>query len=307
MKIIKIISLLILVLSVISCDNKYEANEPEEQETINSGKLKVYCDSSLIHLMDKPFENYNKDYDKVILSKSYQNSRQVMADLLGGESRVVVNARDYLKDEDSLMKEYDVTKHRRYHFATDGLVFFVNKDFPIDTLNTKHLEESITSDIMLKDSTFGLDFEPTYAIPYQNTSVFANFNQMILNDRVLKKKLELLPNIDSVKKQIEQNNGIIGIGYLSQVIDDERFKTIKFGFYNDTTGKYDTPKPVHQSYIYMGKYPYPVKLYAYLLEDRSNLPYWFATYLYKEAKVQKYYKEKGIVPEFAEINLIFEE
>ncbi|MER3328080.1 MAG: substrate-binding domain-containing protein, partial [Candidatus Kapaibacterium sp.] len=194
------IRILLLTIAIIlsSCDNKYEAKDPNDVETLNSGKLTVYCDEQIKPILDSAFILYTQEYDKVELTVEYANSRNVMSQLLSKEARVVVNARDYLSDEDSLMNAYKLEKHKRFVMAYDGLVFFTNNNFPVDTLNVDQIENAIVDGEDLSKSTVGLDFEPTFATLDQYSSVYANFNSMIVKNNPLKKKVELLDNIESL-------------------------------------------------------------------------------------------------------------
>lgn len=299
---------LLLVFSFIillSCgDNKYQAKDPTETETMNSGKLRVVVDESIKSVLDTGLVMYQNDYNKVLLTKEYKNARKTMAELLGGLSRAVVIARDYLDDEDSLMIEHKVDKHYRMKIATDALVIFTKKDYPIDTLNDSEVK-SIFQEGKKLSGIFKVDGEPSYYINEVNSSEYAHFKKSILENKELKKNVLFLSGIDQIKEQVFINNGI-GIGFLSQLVGDERFKLIEIGF-NDSTGKYIRPVPVHQAYLVQGRYPYPVDYWVYLLEDRRNLPFWFASYVAKEKKFQEVILQKGIVPEFARIQLVTEE
>ncbi len=303
------IRILLLTIAIVlaSCDNKYEAKDPNDVETLNSGKLTVYCDELIQPVLDSAFILYTHEYNKVELKVEYANSRNVMSQLLSKEARVVVNARDYLSDEDSLMTAYKLEKHNRFVIAYDALVFFTHKDFPSDTLNANQIKNAIVKGDDLSKSTNGLNFEPTYAILDQYSSLYANFNSMIVKDNPLKRKVELFDNINDLKKQVASNSSIIGIAFLSQIVKDKNFKMIRLGFDSDSLNKYITPKPVHQGYLVQDLYPFKVPYYAYLLEDRQNLPFWFGTYLAKQEKVQKLFLDKGIVPAFARIKLKYEE
>jgi hypothetical protein len=55
------------------------------------------------------------------------------------------------------------------------------------------------------------------------------------------------------------------------------------------------------------KYPYIVPIRAYLRDDLRNLPWTVATFLGTDAEVQRYFRDIGIVPAFAQIRLIPEE
>lgn len=301
------IILILIAIILVGCEDKYTQKNPNDTETMNSGKITVYCDEAIKPVLDSAFVMYTNEYKNVALNIEYSNSRNVMAQLLSNKARIIINARDYLHDEDSLMKIYKIKEYKRFELAYDGLVFFVRKDFPVDTLNANQIEDAITSEKLLSKTTSGLNFEPTYATINQNSSIFANLNFMVIKNRLIRKKIELLKNIDAVKKQVMANNSIIGIGYLSQLINDNNFKMLQLGFESDSLKRYISPKPVHQGYIVQDLYPYKVTYYAYLQEERQNLPFWFGTYLAKQEKVQKLFLDKGIVPAFARIKLKYEE
>lgn len=297
----KISFILLISFIMISCgDNKYEAKNPNEIETMNSGKLSVVVDDAVKGIIDSGLVMYSKDYEKVLLTKDFKNARETMQQLLAGNSRVVVIARDYLRDEDSLMTEYKVKKHERMKIATDALVLFANKNYPIDTLNVNQVKDIFQNGKKLSE-LFKINGLSKYYINDVNSSVFSSFKKYILEDNPLGISLNYINSLDSLKDEVYNNNGI-GIALLSQVFGDDRFKMIELGYY-DTNNVYVSPKPVHQAYIVQGKYPYPVDIWVYLLEFRRNLPFWFASYLAKENKYQTVILEKGIVPEFARFEL----
>ncbi len=301
----KISFITLLFTLLISCgDNKYKAKDPDEVETMNSGKLKVIIDESIKNVLDTGIVMYQNDYEKVLITKEFKNARKSMGELLGGLSRVVVIARDYLEDEDSLMVVHKVDKHYRMKIATDALVLFTKVDYPIDTLNHSEIKNIFQNGEKLTN-IFKVDGEPKYYINEVNSSEYAHFKKSILENNPLKKNVMFIEGIDEIKNQVYENNGV-GFGLLSQLVGDDRFKLIQIGF-NDSTGKYIRPVPVHQAYLVQGRYPYPVDYWVYLLEDRRNLPFWFASYLAKETKYQQLILDKGIVPEFARIQLVPEE
>jgi len=285
-------------------DNKWKAKSPDDVETMNSGKLSVVCDESVKNVLNGGFELYKNDYPKVELSVKYDNSRKTMAELLGGRERVVVSARDYLPDEDSLMREFGVEKHERLKVAIDALVFVVNKNFPIDTMNANDLREIFTD----KNKNFKnyypiLKSNPKIYIKGQNNSENNNFISLVCKNQKLTKKLNIINQNDSLINLVKNNPESISIMYLSSVVRRNDVKMLMIGFENDE-GKYINPKPVHQGYIVQELYPYRVNIWVYLLENRRNLPYWFASYLGKETKVQENFIKLGIVPAFAKVKLV---
>lgn len=298
----KIIVILLSLWIFTSCDNKYEIKDPNDTETLNSGKLTVYCDEAIYNLLDSGFKDYNKQYSKVILTKEKVNARSAMAFLLAGKTRVSIIARDYLRDEDSLMKLYKVPLHQKIKIADDALVLFVKKDFPIDTLNISQVKKLFqTKEYNLNQEFKKVNSEIKFSITNVNTSIFSNFEKFILQNQKTSKKLNYFNSLDSVKLFVLKNNAM-GIGLMSEILNDTNFKMLRIGF-QDSINRYISPKPVHQGYLVQNKYPFKVSIYTYLFEDRQNLPYWFATYMGKEFKVQKYLLNKGLVPAYANLKL----
>ncbi len=302
---LSIVSLIIVFLS-LSCDDKYSSKDPSV-ETMNSGTMTVAIDASISNVLDTALKLYGLVYPNVKLDVQKVESRKAMSLLLSGNSRAVVIARDYLKDEDSLMKLYKVEKHKKMEVAIDALVFFTNRDFPIDTLNDEQLRKILTQkDVKFSNFYKNLNFEPEFVTNTVNSSEWANLNSLVAKGNKIQKNVTQLQGVDSIKNYVLKNKNSIGISYLSQLAKDPNFKNLRISFVNDT-GKYEPPQIVHQAFVVQERYPYILSYWAYLLEDRMNLPYWFASFLGKEAKIQQYFKDIGIVPAFAKIVIIKED
>lgn len=290
---------------LISCNevDKEEAGEDEVAETMDSGELKIFCDSSIMGVMDSAFVMYDEFYPKVKLSTEELDSRKAMSLLLSGNARAIVIARDYLKDEDSLMREFGVDKHLRMKIAEDALVFYSSPEFPVDTINEDEIKEVLLNNKQMTEIYPQLSTEPEFVINIPNSSEYSNLRQQVLDGEFIKHPYRSLGSHDSVMNFVKNNRNKIGIGYLSHIVKNPEYKALKVG-YTDSTGKHDMPQVVHQAYIVMRRYPFIVNYYVYLYQNRRNLPYWFATYMAKEAKVQRYFKDYGIVPAFAKFKLI---
>lgn len=298
------ISIIMVLLSFvfISCGSDEEQNKkPQEIETMNSGKFTVYVDESIYPVLDSPMVWYQKAYPKVALTIERVSARKAMAELLGAKGRCIVIARDYLRDEDSLMQTHGVAKHLRVELADDALTFFATSSSPVDTLNAQDLYKIFTTDVKFGD-LYPRYFktEPELVISSLNSSEYANLVKLVAKGKPITKKLLIKGTIDSVKQYIVNHPNSIGIAYLSSVVHILPYKPIRIGN-TDSTGKYEPPQYVHQGFIVQGRYPYIVQYYAYLLENRKNLPFWFASYLGKETVVQRYFNDYGIVPAYAKI------
>lgn len=286
-------------------DFNKEGNLTNEIETINQGEVTVHIDQSLYPIMDSIFKMYREDYPDVNLNDSSVTSRQAMSLLLSGNSRVIITARDYLKDEDSLMTEYEVPGHLKMKIAQDALTFFTSPQFPLDTLSDEQIKDVLINNAKLSDYFDELVTEPIFVTVDQYSSEYANIYQLILKDNKLQKPLKIFSTIDSVKNYVRNNKNAIGIGFLGNVVNEPDFKELMIGFTKEN-GTREYPQVVHQAYIVMERYPYIVDYYAYLLEERRNMPFWFASYIAKENKIQKYLNDYGVVPAFAKIRLIKE-
>lgn len=262
--------LYLVVLLLAGCGEKSKP-AADSTETMDSGNLEVFCDSSYAFAMDSVFQMYSQRYDKVKLTVNYVNARNATAQLMSGKTRVTIVGRDYLKDEDSLLKAYNVKDYYKMEIANDGLVFFANADFPLDTANTEILYNVMTQNKKLTDYV-NINFEPQFVICNQNSSEYGNFVNLVCRQSPPTRNLLLLPTVDSVLNYVKSNANAIGICYLSQV-QGKFYKLLRLGF-NDKKGNYVAATKVpHQSYIVMNEYPYITTLRLYLLEDRKNLPF----------------------------------
>lgn len=306
----KLNKILILALALslfsVACNEKPKA-EDKDRETMTSGKLTAYCDDAIINLMDSTFTLYRMAYPNVELTVETGTAREVMSKLLSGQARVVIIARDYLKDEDSLMTAYKVKKHNFEDIANDALTIFSGRDFPLDTLNADQIFNILTDkNKTLKSYYPQLKEEPTIAICEQNSSIYANMKKLMAKDKPIMRNLKLFSTVDSVKMYVKNTPNSLGIAYLNNVVRNLDFLTIPIGFH-DSTGKYITPKPVHQAYVIQGLYPYIVTFRAMFFEEFKNLPFWFGVHVAREAVVTRYLKEAGVVPTYAKFKLIKED
>ncbi|MBX3044655.1 MAG: substrate-binding domain-containing protein [Candidatus Kapabacteria bacterium] len=302
MKTEKFIIMLLTLTSLLSCNVEREEMAGERYGSINAGKINVVCDESLYGLMDSAFTLYTNAYPKIELELEVLHARRAMALLLSGETDAIITARSFLKDEDSLMKAYDVDRPEMI-IASDALVFFVKNDFPLDTLNDKQLVGVLSGRKKLIDYFPVLNKEPEFASNITNSSEFANLQNLVLKGNELIKYINTFNGIDSVMDYVSQSSNVIGIGYLSQIYGNSDFKMLQIGFINQN-GTRIFPQVVHQGFIVQGKYPYISKIRVYIKEDNKTAPFfWFASYLSKEAVVQKYLLDKGIVPEYAKFKL----
>jgi ABC-type phosphate transport system substrate-binding protein len=301
--------LLSTLFTIASCGENAQQGKPDEtQESETSGKVTILCDESVYDLMRRPVAMFDSVYINAEVTFEKTRARQAMGELLSGRAKGIIMAREYLRDEDSLMKAYNVTKHEQQLIARDALVFYTSRNFPLDTLNREQLRDVLLSSGEALKSAFPiLNSEPVFVSPDENSSEYANLLKLVTNGQMPKHAFKTVGGADSVQQFVASNSNTIGIGYLSHVALDSNFKMLKIGFKNDSSGQYITPKIVHQSHIVMGNYPFEVKIYSYMLEKKIKQPAWgLFSFLARDPDVQLYFKNKGIVPGHARFQLVEE-
>lgn len=275
-------------------------------ESVNSGTITCWVDESVWDFMQPVFKMYDSAYKEIHPTFIKVTSREAMAQLLSGNAKVIITPRDYLKDEDSLMKAYKVEKHERAIYAIDGLVFYVNKDYPLDSITDEQLRTVLTKgDVILKSYFPQLKKEPEFVCNDYISSEYANLNSIVLKSQPMKRKIIFKENSHLVREFVKANPNSIGIGYLSQVVKDDSLKCLMISFV-DTSGKYVFPHVVHQANILRKYYPYVINHYVYILKKQRDRAFWFAMFLEREFVVQSYFNNAGIVPAYAKIRLVEE-
>lgn len=262
------------------------------------GTTEILCDECIYPLIASVKPTYDAAFPDAHVTLKSVTTREAIEGLLTGKAKGVILGRDFLANEDSLIKQYGLKLPDKYAFAFDAVVFTAlkNSDAP-DTVNLQDVKKYFTGETEL--NPFG---NGTVYYPGANSAPYSHFLRYVTNGAAPKRILKNAGNSDSVLLQTKQNKGI-GISLLSRTLKDSTLKNIRIGFY-DSTGRYIAPYLVHQANIVQDKYPMEMPIIGILQQNRPKLAYGFFTYLSKEAKIQRQFKDAGIVPGFATIHLI---
>lgn len=293
---------LIAVCFLSACEDK-QPKVPKDYESDISGKATILCDEAIFSLMKPMFAKYDSAYPEAKITIQSVTAREAMAQLLSGKARGVVSARGFLHDEDSLMTAFKVKLPAPMLFARDALVFFTEKNFPLDTISAEQLKAVLSQRKSLKELFPKLSNEPIFVCSTVNSSVYSQLLKQVCAGKSPTKQFLFVSTSDSVKFIVNQRKNAIGIGLLSQIAKDSTVKGLKIGF-TDTSNTRVYPKSVHQANVLQGLYPYPVDIQGFLLEDLRNLPWGFMTYFSRATEVQQYFLSAGIVPGYAKIRLV---
>jgi phosphate transport system substrate-binding protein len=298
----------IVALMLPSCNDKPDPKAGGEQyETATTGKVEILCDESIATYLQPTFRLFDSSYNDAAVTVKAVSAREAMTQLFGTKARAIIVSRNYLADEDSLLKANKLPPHASTVIATDALVFVAQTSFPLDTIALDQLKTLFTDKSASLRGMFGqLKTEPTIICPDSYSSEYGNLLLNLTKNAAPKHPITFVKNSAGVEEELKKNPNAIGIGYLSRFAGNTNLKMLKIGF-QDTTGTYIRPKTVHQSYVVMGKYPLPVPIQGLLLEDRRNLPWGYITFLRNDVRAKEYFLKHGIVPEGARFNLIPEE
>lgn len=301
--------LIVVMVSIhaMSCEEKPKPNPTaEDLETAFAGSATITVDDMIANAFQTPKKMFDSAFPDAKITLETLSARTAMSKLLNRSSRGIIVARDYLKDEDSLMKAFGVQAHDKFKVAEDALVLIVSPTFPLDTISDSQLKSIFSKKEITFQSMFPtLQTEPTIYCVEPNSSVYGNASNFLFSQKEPAKTINYVNTLDEVLSNVEKGNAI-GITYLSAVAQQsQRCKMLKIGF-ADTSG-YVSPKTVHQSYIVMRKYPYIINWYCYQLDNRRNFIWSFFTYLSREGKAQRTFLERGIVPAHAKFELILQD
>lgn len=300
MKNVFLITLCICLL--VGCNNS--PDKPAEQDPATSGTLELLCDETIYDIIQPTLRQFDSAYPNAHVTAVRVSAREAMARLLADSTRGVIVARNYARDEDSLMKAHGVTRPAPFAFAIDALVFFVKKDFPLDTISAEQLQAVLRDGKPFKKMFPHLAAEPTIVAPSVNSSVYGNILNLVTENNAPQYPVRFVESQAEVRKAVLDEKQTIGVGYLSAIAaDTAHVRALRIGF-ADSTGKYIMPRLVHQAYVYLQQYPFPITIQGIMTEDNRSLPWGVFSFLSRNAEVQKYFRDIGIVPAFAKIRLV---
>lgn len=282
----------VVSLTLASCD---PPKENLQIESFDRGSVTIYVEDQILPLIDRSKGSFDSMYPNAKVTLVGVTAREAMAKFLADSASGIIIARDYLSDEDSLMKKFNVAREERFRIADDALVLVVNKEFPDDTISIERLRE-------LAVSSTTENHLPRIVLPSIESSVSSVFLKEICRSAQTGRKCRYVGSSKLVASAVTSDWRTIGIGLMSEWISDTSVKLLKVGF-TDSSGLRRKPRQVHQSFLTMGLLPFKMPIYAYLTDNRRNLTWGYLSFLAKETAAQRTFLEAGIVPGFARIEI----
>jgi len=295
-----------LILIVCGCGRGQPASDVSEESAIR-GTAVIPCDIQLIDMMNAIGKSYASDYPAANVTFEPMTTREAIRNLFGGLTKGIIIPREYLPDEDSIIKSNGYAFPRTL-LAKDALVFYASKSFPYDTMSSAHIVAWFKGEIgeseMKRMYPKLAGRAPTFVSPFPG-SVHANILR-IAGGQIAQGRLTALENKDSILRRMATGqNALVGVGYLSQFAKDTTVKMLRLSYF-DKSGTYQLPKVVHAANLIQGKYPFPVPIYFILKDTPSqhSLTSGVMQYLARDARAQRGFFDAGIEPAFAQIELI---
>lgn len=309
-------SLAVLALSAVmvlsSCGREGTTADGKVQETAIRGTAVIQVDEELAGLLVAAKKLYDKAHPDATVTFEYVSSREAIRDLLGGTARGIIVARTFVDDEQKALTAAGRKPFPQSILAKDAIVFYVPTTFPYDTMSSEHISRWFSGTLTPEEFRVlypRLPDKPTFVTPGINSSVTANIVNLVLGGKMPSVgTLTSLESRDSVQTFVLQSKNAIGIGLLSQFVNDKSVKLLQLS-YLDSAGVYQKPKPVHQAYVAMKEYPYIVPIVMMLRDPvgQYNLPGGVLQYLARTGDVQRTFLNAGIVPGYARIELTLPE
>lgn len=300
--------LLIFVFSayLMACGEPGQTTKDEESAI--SGTTSAFVDQEVLSLFEPGIEAFIKEHPKASVEVKPVTSREAVRLIIDKSARIAIVARDYMVDEDSVIREiYDNPNvaPARAHVATDALVLYASHQFPYDTLNLEQVRKWIEGEEWDHWTNLPLlKKKPTFVSPGAESSVAG---YLMLRFKAASGKLQVfsIPSDKERDQYVRSHPDAIGLGFMSRIAKDSSVKMLRIGF-SDSTGKRIRPAPVHPGYVIQDKYPFPAPIYVILSERASqhSLPAGLLVYLTRNGGVQKSFLDAGILPAHARIQLV---
>lgn len=301
---------LMLAIGLMACTETAQ-KDASQTETALSGTISVSVDPEIISILGSAKALYDKAHPNAAVTLLSSNVHSTMERMLNHQERIAIIARDYTPSEDSAIANDPGDTLPRTLLGRDALVFFVAKDFPYDTMNSVHIRQWLGGESGVRTSYPKLAKDPTFIISGDATgSIYGNIVNVVLEKKKspARERIASVPDHDSVVRAVQSIRGSIGVGYMSQVLRDTSIKPLRLSYVN-ADGSHEWPKPVHLSYLILGKYPFPVPIWVYLrdLPNQYNLPSGFMQYMTRNGDALKTLFAAGVEPAYAKFSLTMPE
>jgi len=281
-----VIYFLVLILP-LAC---VQENKPvKEEDTINSGTIRVSVDETLKPLMEAEFNIFSYLNPGANLVISYKPESKVMEDFKGDSARAIVITRELSSEESDYFKSIQYYP-RSLPFAKDGISIILNKSNPCDSFTSDQLEGIFSGNT---ESKLIVVFDNNYS-----STVRWLKDSLIKNRKFGKNCFSLENNMEVIQYVATHENalGIIGNSWISNRVDstvDHLYSFIRRARISGR-GRNEYSEP-YQSDLASGLYPLSRMVYCIQRDGKMGLGTGLQRFLYDE-KGQLIVLKFGLMP-----------
>lgn len=280
--------------SVSGCKEKTKSIPSEIEVLTNdtpvSGNINILVEESVFPIVEDVVNVFQYEYDRITIDLETKSELEILKLLQLDSLRVAVLPRALSSEE--LESFAFRVKPKVTEFATDAIVFVVNKQFKDSIIDVAKVAANLGSDKVDSSKDGFLVFD-TYS-----SSIATEFRAVVGKENFAKDYAYFMGSTNEVLKYVERNPkaiGVIGLNWLSQA--DSSMKAIKenlkvLAVKNKVDQQYYKPS---QNNIAEGTYPLTRKLYVIDLQGKSGLGTGFASYI-AGPKGQRIILKSGLVP-----------
>jgi phosphate transport system substrate-binding protein len=296
-------------LLFVSCDFK------EIKSVTTTGELSIEVDENLEPLMKDEIMEFERLNPEAKINMKVVPTRVAKADLINGETKLIVVARNFTEEENSVIEKNKIVV-KEYPIAIDGIGFIVNLKNPVKRVTSDDLKEIFTGNYK-SWTDIKSDQDPDQN---KEAKIFFNSNTDKIKLFIQRKNSSTHDYVlDSILKKIDYAATAVVCSTTVQIINAVRENENAIGIVNMnwlTTGNTDTidstVRPLrvskilengvqldftefHQGLIFNGKYPYRRSVYVFTTDEGMKLSTGFITFL-QNNDGQKVVLKNSLVP-----------
>lgn len=281
-----------VIATFLACDNR----NPDNGETLFRGNTHITCDREIVQLIVPQIDWFTQRHPDAHIALDTLTALDAMEKLLMGAVRAAIIARDYLPQEDSLLRAHSIEPHKRFTIATDAIVFAVPIESVLDTADENVLRKTVRGEQTVLSRL-------RWALPKPTSSITAVLRKIVGTIGI---HAQYATDGDSVLALLAARRVDIGVVLLSQMLrkkNKARVRPLRIVIRDSVTGDKIAVLP-HVATIVKERYPFRVPIYGYLLETARNLPYGIVASIAQETVPQRAMLNAGIVPGYAKLQLV---
>lgn len=286
------ITCLICSLTLYAC--KFD----EIKSVSTTGEISIAIDENVEPLMKDEIKEFERLNPEAKINMISEPTRNVIADLINGQTQFIVSTRNFTEEEKSLLQKNRL-EVKDYPIAVDGIGFIVNVKNPVTRVTSEDLKKIFSgeyknwTDIRAQDSEQNVEARKFFTgnvnlirpfIQRKNSSTYQYVMDSILRNVEYSNTALVCSTSVQMLKSVRDNEGAIGIinmNWLStgrQDTIDSTVKALRISKIREN-GRQEDFAEFHQGLLYNGNYPYRRTIYVFTTQVDMNLATGFITFL----------------------------